>query len=97
MGLRSDIEEGRTDVTLLTAQVNELIMGTTLALRYDQDADPPTVAYLGQAQPGTATAAALWRIQKLSFGVDGDVTAQWADGDADFDNVWDNRAALTYT
>jgi hypothetical protein len=97
MGLRSDIEASKTDVTLLTAQVNELIMGTTLALRYDQDADPPTVAYLGQAQPGTSTAAALWRIQKLSFGVDGDVTALWADGNANFDNVWDNRASLTYT
>ena len=65
--------------------------------RYDQDADPPTTAYLGQAAPGTATSAASWRIQKLVFGGDGDVTTTWADGNAYFDNVWDDRASLSYS
>jgi hypothetical protein len=67
------------------------------AILYDQDADPPTVAYLCEADPGALTSAAVWRIQKLTFGVDGDVTIQWADGDPNFDNIADNRASLTYT
>ncbi len=65
--------------------------------RYDQDADPPTLAYLGKAYPGAAESAAVWQVQKLVFGIDGDVTITWADGNAAFDNVWDDRASLSYS
>ena len=67
------------------------------ATRYDQDAATPTFAYLGKAVAGTVTSAATWQIQKLTFGLDGDVTVTWADGNVQFDNIWDNRASLTYT
>ncbi len=80
--------------------INALIdeaMATEYATRYDQDAATPTFAYLGKAQVASATSAAVWQIQKLVFGVDGDVTITWADGNAAFDNVWDNRASLSYT
>lgn len=97
MGHRSDIEALRGDTSGLQAQIDELMNGNPLALRYDQDADPPTTAYLGYATPGTSTAAALWRIQKLTFTLEGDVVATWADGNANFDNIWDNRASLSYS
>jgi hypothetical protein len=104
MGYRSDIDAAlggltttTTAITSLTTRVEELEMGTALALKYDQDADPPTLAYLGQALPGTSASSAGWRIQKLIFSVDGDVTVQWADGNANFDNVWNDRTSLTYT
>jgi hypothetical protein len=104
MGYRSDIDAASGNLTAITndisnlnSRVEDLEMGVSLALKYDQDADPPTVAYLGQASPGTATSSALWRIQKLTFSVDGDVAVTWADGNADFDNVWDNRASLSYS
>jgi hypothetical protein len=67
----------------------------TLATRFDQV--DPTLAYLGEAQPGVATSAASWRMRKLDFGVDGDVTVTWADGNASYDNVWDDRASLIYS
>ena len=67
------------------------------ALQYDQDADPPSYAYLGQAVPGSAASSAVWRIQKLTFSAGGDVSTTWADGNANFDNVWDNRASLSYS
>jgi hypothetical protein len=55
-----------------------------------------TITYFGQAAPGTATSAASWRIQRMS--VSGTVTTfQYANGNLNFDNVWDNRAALTYS
>ena len=69
--------------------------GATVAKRFDQ-ADS-TTGYLGEAAVGVPTTAALWRIQKLVFGVDGDVTITWADGNSAFDNVWDNRASLSYS
>lgn len=97
MGLRSDIDLANSGYNALVLRVEELEMPTALATKYDQDADPPTLAYLGQALPGVSSATAGWRIQKLVFGGDGDVVVTWADGNANFDNVWDNRASLTYT
>ncbi len=50
--------------------------------------------YFGDALPGTVDAGATWRISRLTVA---DNTIVWADGNSDFDNVWDNRAALTYS
>ena len=81
----------------LAALVYEGNKVAEFSTRYDQDADPPTLAYLGKAYPGASAAVAAWQVQKLVFGLDGDVTITWADGNASFDNIWDDRAALTYT
>ena len=56
-----------------------------------------TLAYVGEAVPGTAETSALWRIKRLTFGLDDDVTAEWAGGNANFDKVWADRASLTYS
>jgi hypothetical protein len=63
--------------------------------RFDQ-ADS-TTAYLGEAAVGSSEASGVWRIKKLTFGVDGDVSILFADGDTSFDNVWSNRASLSYS
>lgn len=55
-------------------------------------------AYSLDTQGGDAptTAGASWAITKYTYTA-GLVTKQeWADGNTDFDNIWDNRAALTY-
>lgn len=67
-------------------------------------ADPPlkriideassTVTYLCEAQPGTASSAAAWRVQRIS--VAGVVTTISYAGTGAFDQVADNRAALSY-
>lgn len=54
------------------------------------------VTYVGEADPGTATSTAGWRIKRLTE-TGPDVAVAWADGDANFNNVWTNRASLTYT
>ena len=55
--------------------------------------------YIGYAVEGTATTAATWAIKKIVIdntnGCDAAIT--WADGDKSFDNIWDNRAALSYS
>jgi hypothetical protein len=53
--------------------------------------------YVGDAAPGTLGSASLWRIRKLDFSLDGDVIVTFADGDALFDNVWDDRTSLDYS
>lgn len=53
--------------------------------------------YRGEALPGTGDAGATWRIRRITIGTDDDVTEEWADGNADFDNVWSDRLTLTYS
>lgn len=79
----------------LQSLVYELSKVPTYATNFDQyDA---TTGYLGEAIPGSSSADAVWRIKKLVFGTDGDVTTTFADGNAAFDNIWDDRASLTYS
>ena len=40
-----------------------------------------------------STSAAIWQIQRRK--TDG-TEATWADGNIAFDNIWNNRASLTY-
>lgn len=56
-----------------------------------------TVSYIGKAPAGTATNAAAWKIQRVTTTVGGDLTVEWADGNINYDNVWDNRAVLSYS
>ena len=78
--------------TLLTEL---LVANGGMALLYDDVGSG--IAYQGWAEPGTATSAASWRIRKIDSSADPDITITWADGDRSFDNVWDNRAALSYS
>jgi len=53
--------------------------------------------YLGMAAAGASTAASVWQVIKFTW-TSGNMTAkQWADGDRNYDNVWDNYASLTYS
>lgn len=66
---------------------------TPYAVRVDEAS--ATVTYVGEADPGTATSAASWRLKKIDT-TSGTVVT-WADGDASFNNIWDNRASITYS
>jgi hypothetical protein len=54
------------------------------------------VTYVGNAAAGSLTSAAVWQIKKI-VELNGDITITWADANAQFDNIWDNRASLTYS
>ena len=53
------------------------------------------VIYKGEAEAGSAFSSSVWRIRKIVF-VGDDVSEIWADGNTNFDNIWDNRASLNY-
>lgn len=64
------------------------------ALRLDQVSS--TVKYLGTAAVGQATSDPAWSIKKLT--TTGTVLEiEWADGNDKYDNVWDDRASLSYS
>lgn len=60
------------------------------------DASVAGTTYIGKAGIGSATSSALWSIKKIveSASV---TTITWADGDDLFNNVWDDRASLSYS
>lgn len=55
--------------------------------------------YSGWADTGNAdnTDLPVWRIKKSTHDGTGDWLQAWADGNDDFDNIWDDRLSLTYT
>lgn len=56
------------------------------------------VEYKGFAVPGSGDDAPVWRILRYLFDGSGNVTgARFAEGSADFDKVWDDRAGYTYS
>lgn len=55
-----------------------------------------TTTYLGYADAGSLTSASVWAIKRI-IETGNDVSITWADGNTDFDNIWDNRLALTYS
>jgi len=70
-------------------------------IKYDYDSNDNCI-YIGKANIGTVTSVASWQIARLTWTagtVSGfNCTAQeWADGDMAFDNIWDNRASLSYS
>ena len=65
------------------------------ALRFD--GENSTYNYVGEAPIGAATSASNWRIYRLTNTGTASLIKQWADGNDAFDNVWDDRASLSYS
>jgi len=63
---------------------------------YDNDGGDNPV-YIGETRPGTATSTtSKWRIRKRTYS-DSKMTGEyWANGNANFDKEWDERASYTY-
>ena len=75
-------------------QVSGTVATTVYSKRFDE-ADA-TTSYVGEAAAGSSEGSAVWRIQRIvSSGAD--LTITFADGNTNFDNVWTNRASLSYS
>lgn len=53
-----------------------------------------TYVYIGKSEIGAATSAAVWLVSRINKTNGADI--QWANA-GDPDQIWDNRASLTYT
>ena len=66
------------------------------ALRID-NVTTTNVTYVGKAALGASTSDSVWQIQKIDESQTPETTIiTWADSNDKYDNVWDNRASLTY-
>lgn len=52
--------------------------------------------YVGEALPDADEGDPVWRIFKATFLIDS-ATKLWADGNGEFDKVWDDRASYDYS
>lgn len=68
---------------------------TKLLVEYDLNGN---AIFIGEAAPGSLSSAAVWRIKSITWDVNNNATSvTWADGNTNFDNIWDNRAILSYS
>jgi hypothetical protein len=59
------------------------------------DASVTDIVYIGKSKQGGDTSLAVWQIKKLL--TSGGITnIFYADSNDSYDNIWDNRASLTY-
>ena len=54
--------------------------------------------YIGRAVPNTITSLALWEIRQFVYDASSNLLQiLWADGNKNFDNIWDDRTSLSYS
>ena len=56
-----------------------------------------SIMYIGKAACGASTSQAVWQILKLTTDTNGGITVSYANGNSLYNNIWVNRASLTYT
>lgn len=70
---------------------------SNLSLKIDYNGGTNPI-YLGIAAPGTTTSDANWQIRKLTFDGNNNITSiQYANGSSEFDQIYDDRASLSYS
>jgi hypothetical protein len=55
-----------------------------------------TLTYIGEAPTGASPSQAVWRISRLQI-LGAETIIQYANGNTNWDNKWDDRASLTYS
>lgn len=58
--------------------------------------DQGDITYVGKAAPSSATSAPVWQVFRLQE-VGSIFAVEFADGNDRFDNIWDDRASLSYS
>jgi hypothetical protein len=81
------------DFRAKASDLSRMTLGYSYVSKVESATDA-TYDYFGFAAPGTATSAAKWRIIRVHKT---QTQVHHADGNADFDNVWDDYAGLSYS
>jgi hypothetical protein len=91
---KKSLDVNVTDITLNYA--NDSVTSYSPEYKTIVDEASTTITYVGKAVAGSATSASVWQVSKYT--VSGNTLVQTtADGDFLFNNVFDNRASLTYS
>jgi hypothetical protein len=87
-----DNQTNGDQITQVTGTITATTVNTSYAVR--SDSASATVTYVGKAEIGSNESSPVWQIMRITSGVSGE-TIEYA-GTGLFDQVWANRASLTY-
>ena len=93
VGIKKALDVNVTDITLDASNDSVSTRALDETVRIDEASD--TVIYKGNAPVGTSDSSSQWKIQKITI-VGAITKIEYADGNTNYDNSWDNRASLTY-
>ena len=93
VGLKNNADQPAQINPATEETATQIVGDFLLSLDYDIDNN---LIYQGRAVPGSSKAAAVWQIRKFTYVGTNLVDIQWADGDTNFDNIWNNRAIINY-
>jgi hypothetical protein len=85
--------DGTTNRALKTNTRGEIVTQSAEAVQLDEVG---STTYIGYAAVGTSVASAAWRIKRI-VDSSGDLSVTFAGGTDNYDQIWNNRAGLTYT
>jgi len=78
--------------------IQYLLSGDSVFIRnmeYDVSGNP---IYLGAAKVGASDSSPSWHIKKITYDGDGNaLTIKFANGTADFTNIWTSRDSYSYS
>lgn len=84
----------QTQNTYEEASRSRRVSAGQVTFRVREDSGDANILYVGEAAPGSAESAAVWRIVKIDLTTLAD--GYFADSNDSFDNVWADRESLTY-
>jgi hypothetical protein len=95
----------RRPLVIINGKIQELPLNSWIPTISEEDAVyskrvdfiSDNLLYRAEAAVGSLTNSPVWRIRRISFGNDGDVTETWANASSAFVHVWDNRLSYTYS
>lgn len=69
------------------------VISASYATRLDEAS--AVITYVGIASPGSLPSNAVWQIKRLNSTTG--LVVEFANGNSNFTNIWDNRASLSYS
>lgn len=95
MQLDQGLPKGDSTIIALQGTTPWVVSGGSSSYTLYLEEASATITYIGEADPGSATSASTWRIKRLDSS--SGLVVTWANGTADFDKVWNNRASYSYS
>ena len=71
------------------------LMPVNYETRIIEDSGNINISYVGKSATGSVTSTATWQVRRLDETTG--LIQEWADGDSDFNNIWDDRESLSYS
>lgn len=91
---KKSLDVNVTDITINKDNDSITTHAAQLTTRLD-DTSTLNMTYVGEANIGSAESSAVWRIKRIDE--TSGIKILYADGDSNFDNIWNNRTSLAYS